>query len=226
MILRHKLFFVGMIISLSTNYIPNYAIAEEHNHQKMEAMDKHSEHNNKPAVDKHAMHRSAMENTGYQVTTENYEIPDVDVIDQSGKTFKLNSLVNSDQPIALNFIFTTCTTICPVMTSTFLKMRKQLGEKGAEVHFISITIDPENDRPDVLKEYAELFGVHSGWTFLTGDNAIIFNVVRSFDAYFGSKMNHQPLTLLKRPDSASWLRIEGLASSSDLTNEVKNRLFN
>ncbi len=225
--LSQRLVFVGIISFLSSPYFSHNINAAEHDHNqhKMEAMDKHSEHNNSPAKDEHAMHRATMDKSGYSVTTENYEIPDVKVIDQSGEVMKLSSIVNSDKPIALNFIFTTCTTICPVMTSTFSKMRQHLGKEGDEVHFVSITVDPEYDRPEVLKEYAENFRVGSNWAFLTGDSVIILKVIRSFNAYFGSKMNHRPLTLLKKPGSLSWTRIEGLASGSELAKEVKTRLL-
>ncbi len=112
------------------------------------------------------------------------------------------------------------------MTATFAQMRRQLGEAGENLQFVSITIDPEYDRPDHLREYAELFHAGPGWTFLTGDGVAISEVLRSFDAYTGTKMNHQPLTLLKEPQNPFWVRIDGLAGSSDLAAEVTARLLN
>jgi len=178
------------------------------------------------AVDKHAAHRAAMQNPRYAATTENYAIPDVELIDQLGTPISLRSLLESDQPIALNFIFTTCTTICPVMTATFSQMRRELGDAGDQVRLVSISIDPEYDRPDKLKAYAEQFRAGVGWDFLTGDSADIVAVLKSLDSYAGSKMNHEPITLLKSPGSSSWTRIEGLASGKDLANEVTARLLN
>jgi protein SCO1/2 len=49
--------------------------------------------------------------------------------------------------------------------------------------------------------------------------------LRSFDSYAGSKMNHQPVTLLRNPDSDGWIRIEGLANGASLAQEVTNRLL-
>jgi len=178
------------------------------------------------AQDKHAAHRAAMQNPRYAATTENYAIPDVELIDQLGTPISLRSLLESDQPIALNFIFTTCTTICPVMTATFSQMRRELGDAGDQVRLVSISIDPEYDRPDKLKAYAEQFRAGVGWDFLTGDSADIVAVLKSLDSYAGSKMNHEPITLLKSPGSSSWTRIEGLASGKDLANEVTARLLN
>lgn len=186
----------------------------------------HAAHQQDPAAhDKHAAHRAAMQKTRYTATTENYATPDVELIDQLGTSVSLQALLETDQPIVLNFIFTTCTTICPVMTATFAQMRRELGDAGSDLRLVSISIDPEYDRPDKLKAYSEQFRAGAGWDFLTGDSADIVQVLRSFDSYAGSKMNHQPVTLLKSSDSASWTRIDGLASGKDLANEVTARLL-
>jgi protein SCO1/2 len=176
--------------------------------------------------DEHAAHRAAMNTLRYTVSDVRYDIPDVQLIDASGSSVALQSILDSEQPVALNFIFTTCTTICPVMTVTFAQMQRELGEAAKQLRLVSISIDPEYDRPEVLKAYAEQFHVGAGWTFLTGDSDDISQVLRSFDSYAGSKMNHQPLTLLKRPENSSWVRIDGLAGGADLAQEVTARLLN
>ncbi len=176
--------------------------------------------------DPHAAHRAAMQKVRYTASTEFYAVPDIELVDQTGATVDLQVLLETDQPVALNFIFTTCTTICPVMTATFAQMRRELGAAGDELRLVSISIDPEYDRPDKLQAYAEQFRAGSGWEFLTGDSADIVQVLKSFDSYAGSKMNHQPVTLLKSPGSASWTRIDGLASGTDLAHEVEARLLN
>lgn len=182
-------------------------------------------HKNHAGPDKHAAHRAAMQNTRYSATTENYSVPDVELIDQMGASVSLRTLLETDQPVAVNFIFTTCTTICPVMTATFAQMRRELGDAGSDLRLVSISIDPEYDRPEKLKAYSEQFRAGAGWDFLTGDSADIVQVLRSFESYAGSKMNHQPVTLLKSPGSMSWTRIDGLASGKDLAQEVTARLL-
>lgn len=189
--------------------------------------DEHAAHRQETAAhDKHAAHRAAMQSSRYTARTEMYTAPNVELVDQLGTSVSLQSLLQTDQPIALNFIFTTCTTICPVMTATFAQMRRELGDAGNDLRLISISIDPEYDRPDKLKAYSEQFGAGEGWDFLTGDSGDIVEVLRSFDSYAGSKMNHQPVTLLKSPGSSSWTRIDGLASGKDLAHEVTARLLN
>jgi len=176
-------------------------------------------------TDKHAAHRAAMDKPRYTVSDVNYDIPDVQLIDADGEVVALRGLLESEQPVALNFIFTTCTTICPVMTVTFAQMQRTLGVAAEELQLVSVSIDPEYDRPDVLKAYARQFQAEDNWTFLTGDSNDIANVLRSFDSYAGSKMNHQPVTLLRNPDRNGWIRIDGLANGESLAQEVTNRLL-
>jgi len=178
------------------------------------------------AQDPHAAHRAAMNKARYTVKEVGYDVPDVQLLDSTGATVSLPAMLDSDRPIALDFIFTTCTTICPIMTATFAQMQRQLGDAAGQLQLVSITIDPEYDRPDVLAAYAKQFHAGANWTFLTGDGADIIAVLRSFDAYAGSKMNHQPIYLLKRPGETSWTRIDGLASGDSLAHEVTARLLN
>ena len=178
------------------------------------------------AGDEHAAHRAALKDTRYSVSNKDYTIPDVELIDKNGKKAQLQAILDTDEPVALNFIFTTCTTICPVMTATFAQMQRQLGDTAGKVRLVSISIDPEYDRPDVLKAYAEKFHAGENWAFLTGDSKDIIDVLQSFDSFGGSKMNHRPVTLLKKPGGAEWIRIDGLASGKNLAQEITARLFN
>lgn len=175
--------------------------------------------------DPHAHHRAAMKKSTYHVTEPSYRVPEVQLLDTSGTSVPLQELLQSDEPVALNFIFTTCTTICPIMTVTFAQMQQLLGADAERVQLVSISIDPEYDRPDVLQSYATQFHAGDNWTFLTGDTKDIVSVLRSFDSYTGSKMSHRPVTLLKRPGSESWIRIDGLANGESLAQEVTSRLL-
>lgn len=183
-------------------------------------------HGDHGSSDPHAAHHAALEKSDYSVSTERYAVPGVSLLDQSGDSLALRTLLESDKPVALNFIFTTCTTICPVMTATFAQMRRDLGEAAKKVRLVSVTIDPEHDRPEVLEAYAKRFGAGEDWFFLTGSRADVWPVVMSFQAYAGSKTNHQPLTFLKKPQDPDWTRIDGLASGEDLAHEVATRLLN
>ncbi len=174
----------------------------------------------------HSMHLKAMQSREFTVSSENYSIPDVTLLNAVGAEQSLRELLSEDKPVALNFIFTTCTTICPVMTATFAQMQRELEEDEIEgLRVISISIDPEYDRPDVLSAYAKRFHAGESWIFLTGRTEDVDNVMRAFDVYEGSKMNHQPVTLLRKTRDQPWLRVDGLASGKGLASLVEQHLF-
>lgn len=161
------------------------------------------------------------ERTGYDRTQADYSVPNVTLINQDGRKVNLRALVESGKPVVLDFIFTTCTTICPVLSAGFSNLRRTLGDEAQKVQFISITIDPENDRPEKLKSYLERFGGGTGWEFLTGSRDEVGRVLRAFNAFVVDKMSHEPLYLLHAPNAAQWVRIKGLIKKSDLVKEYR-----
>jgi protein SCO1/2 len=158
---------------------------------------------------------------GYRRTIEKYTPPDVTLVNQDGKKVNLVSLINSGKPVMLDFIYGTCTTICPVLSAGFTNLQNKLGQDAAKVQLISITIDPEYDTPAVMKDYLKRFRAKPGWNFLTGSRENIDRVMRAFNAYVPNKMAHYPITLLKAPDSDQWVRIYGLVGMSVLMEEYR-----
>jgi protein SCO1/2 len=151
-------------------------------------------------------------------------IPDVVLTDAEGRSVPLRELLAGSDPVMLNFIFTTCTTICPVMTKVFADVRTHLGNDAQNLRMVSISIDPENDTPAQLKAYAQKFGADSHWTFLTGRMQDVAAVQRAFDVYDSDKMNHHPLTLLRPAPGTQWVRIDGFATPEQLAGEYRNTL--
>jgi len=121
----------------------------------------------------------------------------------------------------VHFIFTTCTTICPVQAATFAQVQRHLGDEAAEVQMVSVSIDPEYDTPERLTEYAEKFHAGPQWDFITGTSQQMIDVQKAFDAYEGNKMNHRALTLIRMPGSDEWIRLEGLIGASVIIDEVR-----
>ena len=168
---------------------------------------------------------AAASTAGYKQSLRTYaEIPDLVFTDAEGKPVRLRELLTGDEPVMLNFIFTTCTTICPVMTKVFADARTRLGHEADNLRMVSISIDPENDTPAQLKAYAQKFGADSHWTFLTGPVQDVAAVQRAFDAYDSDKMNHQPLTLLRTAPGGQWVRIDGFATPDQLAGEYRDAL--
>jgi protein SCO1 len=164
---------------------------------------------------------NGMQGDSYERRVVSYSIPDASLLNQDGKQVRLKTITAAGKPVIVDFIFTTCTTVCPLMSAGLANLRAELGERAGGVEIISITIDPENDRPAQLKEYASHFNAGEGWTFLTGSREEIGRVLQAFDAVIVDKMAHEPLFLLRGPDSAEWIRIKGLVGAGDLLKEFR-----
>jgi protein SCO1/2 len=175
----------------------------------------------------HSRHLKAMQDHTYNLSSQDYSPPDVTLLNQAGEKQSLHELLSQDRSVALNFIFTSCTTICPVMTSIFAAMQSKLNEgELKKLQVISISIDPDYDRPEKLLAYSQRFNAGKNWVFLTGNSLDVNNVMRAFGVYEGSKMNHKPVSLLRKASGDSWLRVDGLASGKNLAELVEKNLFN
>jgi len=157
----------------------------------------------------------------YKRTLAAYTIPDVTLINQNREKINLKKFLNSGKPVLLDFIYGTCTTICPVLTAGFANMQKKLGPEANKVHFVSISIDPEYDTPEVMHKYLDRYRAKPGWNYFTGTRKDIDTVMHAFDAYVPNKMSHYPLTFLWLPGNKEWVRIYGMISTGDLMSEYK-----
>ena len=96
-------------------------------------------------------------------------VPNVPVVTQDGKTLNFYDDLIKDKIVVLSFIYTSCKDICPLATSRLGEARELLGDRvGRDIFFYSISIDPEHDTPQRLKQYADAFHAGPGWLFLTG----------------------------------------------------------
>jgi protein SCO1/2 len=157
----------------------------------------------------------------YKRSIEKYRVPDVTLVNQDGKRIDLKTFLDGNKPVILDFIYGTCTTICPVLSIGFSHFQKKMGPDADKVRLVSISIDPDNDTPQVMKEYLQRYNAQEGWDFLTGKREDIIMVMRAFDAYVTNKMNHYPLTILHGPGEENWIRINELLATSDLMKEHK-----
>jgi protein SCO1 len=148
-------------------------------------------------------------------------IPDVTLVRDDGKKVNLRDELDDGRPLVVNFIYTSCTTICPMNSQVFEQFQGDLGGERASVHLVSISIDPEQDSPAQLRKYAAQFHARRGWDHYTGKLADIIAVERAFGAYRGDKMSHTPLTLMRYSPSKPWVRLDGFARADDLMAERK-----
>ena len=170
----------------------------------------------------HMHHAIPAPGTGqYQRSLHAYAVPEVVLVNAEAQPVRLRELLGDDQPVMLNFIFTTCTTICPVMSKVFADLPAHMGTGAANLRLVSISIDPENDTPAQLKAYAGQFRPNPRWSLLTGRLEDSKAVQRAFDSYRGDKMAHEPLTLIRHAHSSQWVRISGFATPDELVAEYR-----
>jgi len=158
------------------------------------------------------------------VSIREYAVPAVRLVREDGKVVSLPEEMNDGRPVVLNFIFTSCRTICPLMSSVFAQFERRLGVEADKVHLMSISIDPEEDTPGRLLEYARKFHAGPDWQHYTGTLDASIAVQRAFDVYRGAKMSHTPVTLLRAAPGKSWLRIDGFVRPDDLVRDYRDLL--
>lgn len=154
-------------------------------------------------------------------TSARLNIPDMRVLDQNGKRLNFYTDLVKGKTVAINFIFTTCTTICPPMTATFRRVQQQLGERvGHDVRLISVSVDPVTDTPERLSAFAAKFKAATGWTFVTGDKPEIDKLLAAFGASVGDKNDHSPTIIIFNDTTGKTTRTYGLAPPSQLARII------
>lgn len=151
-----------------------------------------------------------------------YSIPDLKLVDMNGTAVSLREGLGGNDPVMLNFIYTSCSAICPVMSATFHHVQDQLGAERGRVRMVSISIDPEHDTPAALKAYAGKFRAGPQWRMLTGSTESSIAAQRAFGVYRGDKMNHAPATFIRAGGAdRPWVRLDGFASAPDIIREYR-----
>ncbi len=172
----------------------------------------------------HDMSDAAPAAKGPTTSLREYAVPAVRLVREDGRAVSLPDEMNDGRPVVLNFVFTTCTSICPLMSSTFEQFDRRLGADARKVHLMSISIDPEHDTPTRLAEYARKFHAGPEWQHYTGTLDASVAAQRAFDVYRGGKMSHSLVTLMRAAPGKPWLRIEGWATPDQLVHDYRELL--
>ncbi|WP_350648120.1 SCO family protein [Pseudomonas sp. HY13-MNA-CIBAN-0226] len=176
-----------------------------------------------------AMAHSADEHAGHDMpaksaTSESAQVKfaDVALVDQTGKAVRLEPDLVSNKIVVMSFIYTSCTTVCPVVSSIMGKVQKQLGARvGTEVQLVSISIDPQRDDAKRLNEYARSFQNGPGWSWLTGSTQSVAETLKGLGTFNGDLKSHAPLILVGDGNSRHWTRYYGFTDPAVLTREVE-----
>ena len=147
-------------------------------------------------------------------------IPDVTIQDQHGKSHKFYSDLVKGKVVAINFVFTTCTAICPSLTATFRRVQQQLADQPVKAQLISISVDPTTDTPERLRDFAAKFKTEPGWTFVTGSASDIDSLLKEFGVAVANKNDHTPMVLIGNDETGYWTRAYGLSSPTALVKLI------
>ena len=154
---------------------------------------------------------------------------DIQLVDVEGQAVRFKSEAVGNRIVVVGFIYTSCTTICPVTSAVFADVQerliKKLGEQfGRDVKLISLTVDPATDTPERLKDYAASFGSPAGWLWLTGEKPQVDRVLTGLGAYVADFTRHSGAVLVGDTRSGDWMRFYGIPNSSEIVDRVEQLL--
>jgi protein SCO1/2 len=174
--------------------------------------------------DPHAKHRAMMK----QRTEPTAESADIDLrdrllVDQDNQERMFVSDVIGDNIVVMDFVYTTCTTICPVLSALFTQVQGKLGDAvGDEVMLVSMSVDPVRDTPQRLKAYSAKHRAGEGWLWLTGPKGDVDDVLIGLGAYTSNFEDHPSMVLIGDGRSGEWKRLFGFPNPDRIVQIVND----
>ncbi len=153
--------------------------------------------------------------------------PNVELTSHTGEKLRFFDDLIKDKVVVINFIYTTCPDVCPMETAQLTRVQRILGDRlGHDVFFYSITIDPDHDTPEVLKDYRDRFGAK--WTFLTGDEQDIISLRRKLGLYIedigGGENNHNVNMIMGNQKTGRWMKRSPFENPYVMADQIGNWL--
>lgn len=169
--------------------------------------------------DEPARAASTVPETGTRVT-----VADVPLLDQRGTPVRFAE-VTGDRIAVVNFIFTSCTTVCPVLSGLFTSLQDRLGDRlGSRVQLVSVSIDPARDTPERLAAMATRHRAGPAWRWLTGKPEHVETLLRGFGTYSPDPARHAPAVLVGDPKRHRWFRLNGFPTPDAIAEKVDQLL--
>lgn len=167
---------------------------------------------------------------------EELVLPSIEVTDQNGIQHDFYNDLIKDKVVAINFVFTKCTMICPMLGYQFGQLQRKLQndsnkqsteklESLRDVQLISISTDPLNDTPQRLQEWSTQFKSDTtdgpNWTLVTGDTLAINALLKSLNSFTADINEHSSLVILGNDKLNQWTRVEGTSSANLILETLK-----
>ncbi|HLF10984.1 MAG TPA: SCO family protein [Gammaproteobacteria bacterium] len=148
-------------------------------------------------------------------------IPDAELVTQNGAAVRLATDVVGDKIVVMDFVYTTCTTVCPVLSAIFSQVQTSLAERlGQDVAIVSISVDPARDTPAALRDYSARHGAREGWTWLTGAKPVVDKVLQQLGAYTPNFEDHPSMVLVGDGRTGQWVRFLGFPGAEQIMDKI------
>jgi len=174
------------------------------------------------ATDPHARHRAMLkkQHTG-EAATADIAFLDKPLLTRNGDTVLFASDAIGERIAVIDFVYTTCTTVCPALSAIFQQVQGRLGDRlGDDVRLISVSVDPVRDTPQRMKAYADRLHARPDWLWLTGEKTTVDEVLRALGAYSPNFEDHPAIVLVGDPQSGVWKRFFGFPSTGKIMTLV------
>jgi len=169
----------------------------------------------------HSAHKQMMQQKNSTSNHVDISLPDVVMVTQDGDQVNLTQDILGDRIVVVDFVYTTCTTVCPALSAIFTQVQRKLGDRvGDDVIMVSISVDPLRDTPARMKSYASKLGAGEGWVWLTGNKQTVTNVLDEFGAYTPNFEDHPSMILVGDGKSGQWARYLGFPAANQIVEKV------
>lgn len=174
------------------------------------------------ADDPHAAHKAMAAIASGKSSQAEVTIPEgLTLVNQYGEDVDLDRDIIGDRIVVIDFVYTTCTTVCPVVSSIFSMVQDRLGDRmNREVALITITVDPSRDTPHRLLSYSKNFNPGDGWSWLTGDKKSVDKILTALGAYTPNFEDHPAMVLVGDEQSSEWYRLYGFPAPDAIEAKV------
>jgi len=189
--------------------------------QQAEHEQHHHEAAASDAADPHAHHKAMLNKPAEPAKSADVDLKDLMLVDQDGREVRFVSDVIGDNIVVMDFVYTSCTTVCPVLSAVFKQMQARLGDQlGEDVALVSVSVDPTRDTPQRLRAYAAKHKAGSGWIWLTGPKTTMDEVLDGLGAYSPNFEDHPAMVLVGDGRTGEWSRFFGFPSPDRLMEQV------
>jgi protein SCO1/2 len=174
--------------------------------------------------DPHAKHRAMMKKKSEPaLESAEVDLRDRPLLTQHGDEVLFVSDVIGDNIVVMDFVYTTCTTICPVLSAIFTQVQGKLGDQvGDDVVLISMSVDPARDTPQRLKAYSSKHRAGDGWLWLTGAKPVVDEVLVGVGAYTTNFEDHPTMVLIGDGRTGEWKRLFGFPNPDRIVEIVND----